>query len=88
MRFEIGQIVATKRVNDEMETSVEFTEFVLGSLSRYLNCDWGDLCKDDKKLNDSAVKNNDDRIVAKYESIYIITEWDRTVTTILFVDEY
>lgn len=88
MRFETGQIVATNGINEEMKMSVEFTEFVLGSLNRYLNCDWGDLCKEDKKLNDSAVKNNDDRIVARYESIYIITEWDRSVTTILFVDEY
>lgn len=45
-----------------------------------------------KKMNDSAIKNNDDRILAKYNygetAIYIITEWDRSTTTILFVDEY
>lgn len=40
------------------------------------------------KLNDDAVKSGDDRIVAKYDNIFIITEWDRSVTTILFLEEY
>lgn len=48
----------------------------------------GDIPHEDKKMNDSAVKNNDDRIVARYNDIYIITEWDRSATTILFIDEY
>ena len=39
-------------------------------------------------MNGSAVKNDGDRIVAHYNDIYIITEWDRFVTTILFVHEY
>ena len=47
---------------------------------------------DDKLLNDEAAKNGDDRIVAKYKTskgdIFIITEWNRTETTILFANEY
>ena len=53
----------------------------------------GNLCPDDAKINDKAVKNGDDRILAMYEDekygkIWIITEWDRSVTTILFPSEY
>lgn len=52
----------------------------------------GDLTDGDKELNDLAVKRGDDRIVAKYNNqhgdIYIITEWDRSVTTVLFTHEY
>ena len=52
----------------------------------------GDLPNEDKRMNDSAIKNNDDRIVVRYNSeygdIYIITEWDRSYTTILFTHEY
>jgi hypothetical protein len=88
MTIKTGQIVATKNINNEMTKNSDFVEFVLGSLDRYLKCDWGDLCEEDKKMNDSAVKNNDDRIVARYDNIYIITEYDRSVTTILFINEY
>ena len=48
-----------------------------------------------KDQNDNAVKNGDDRILAAYKNsgpkawkIWIITEWDRSYTTILFPDEY
>lgn len=43
-------------------------------------------------FSDAAVKNYNDRIVAKYKTslgdIFIITECDRSYTTILFADEY
>ena len=45
--------------------------------------------------NDNAVANGDDRILAAYKKkdgkawkIWIITEWDRSATTVLFPDEY
>ena len=53
----------------------------------------GDLDEEDKMANDFALRNGDDRLFSKYKykdgvSIYIITEWDGNVTTILFPDEY
>ena len=43
-------------------------------------------------MNDDATKNGDDRIFARYNNeegdIYIITEYDRSATTILFTYEY
>ena len=60
-------------------------------MNRYFNCDWGELCEDDQVLNDYAIEN-DERILGKYftskDPIYIITEWDRSATTILFCNEY
>lgn len=92
MKFKLGTTVMTRGINDRMAKDAEFAKFITESFKRYINCDWGDLCEEDKEMNDSAVKNNDDRILAKYsfnnEDIYIITEWDRSVTTILFTDEY
>jgi len=92
MKFKIGQVVITRGVNAKISESVEFSQFFLESIARFRNCDWGDLGIEDKKTNDSAVKNNDDRIFARYNNkesdIYIITEWDRSVTTILFPSEY
>lgn len=94
-KFELGQLVATAGVAEAMRENPDFNAFVWDSMRRYLECDWGDLEASDKKQNDDAVKNGDDRILAAYKKqdgknwkIWIITEWDRSVTTVLFPDEY
>lgn len=88
----IGQLVITRGINGEIADNADFAKFMMQSLKKYMGCDWGNLCDEDKAMNDSAVKNGDDRIVARYNSIYgdiyIITEWDRSVTTVLFTTEY
>ncbi len=90
--MELGQTVMTRGIGKAVVDNFLFYQFVFGSLERYKNHDWGDLPKEDKHMNDSAVKNNDDRILARYNSeygdIYIITEWDRSYTTIMFTHEY
>ena len=93
VRFELGSIYATNGVNNKIEVDDEFAKFVSKSFARHCNGDWGDLDEDDKAMNDRALKFNDDRLFSKYEydgetSIYIITEWDRSATTILFPSEY
>ena len=90
---EIGQLVATRAVSLDTQADPEFNNHVVDCVMRYMSCDWGDTHPDDKPLNDSAVKNGDDRVLAVYKSdrfptIWIITEWDRSVTTILYPDEY
>ena len=90
-KFELGQVVATKGVSDLMKDDEIFDDFVRLSLRKYTNCDWGDTCKEDHKQNNEAIENGE-RIVAKYtndeHTIWIITEWDRSVTTVLFPEEY
>lgn len=86
--MELGQIVITKGIANYVAENYPFYEFILESLRRYRFHDWGDICEEDKRMNDSAVKNNDDRVVARYNNIYIITEYDRSYTTILFTSEY
>lgn len=87
-----GQLVITRGINGEIADNIDFAKFMMQSLKKYMSCDWGDICDEDKKMNDNAVKNNDDRIVARYNNpngdIYIITEWDRSATTVLFTYEY
>lgn len=91
---ELGQVVATKGVSDRMENDPEFWNFVYASLGRYVHQDWGDTPEEDKEQIESALKNGE-RIMAVYnrpghedDTIWIITEWDRSVTTILFPEEY
>lgn len=83
----------TAGVMNRIENDRDFYKFCMNSFSRYTGCDWGDLDPEDKQLNDEAVKEGG-RILASYKyskdgtKIWIITEWDRSVTTFLFPDEY
>lgn len=61
-------------------------------LLRHVNGDWGDLDDEDKKENELSVKEGF-RILSAYElatgvKLWVITEWDRSVTTILLPEEY
>lgn len=91
MIFNLGKLVATRGVAYEMQQDSNFEKFVRKSFSRHASGDWGDLCEEDKAYNDYAVENGE-RIFSAYENedtkIWIITEHDRSVTTILFPDEY
>lgn len=85
-------MVCTINIQKKMLESEKFASKIRECLDRYKNCDWGDLNNHDKKLNDEALSKNNDRVVAYYKiddgDIYIITEYNRTKTTILFCDEY
>ena len=64
------------------------TEF----LARHVTGDWGDLCDEDKAENELSVGQGF-RILSSYElntgaKVWVITEADRSATTILLPDEY
>lgn len=82
----------TAGINNAIVSDIQFAKTIMGCISKYAKCDWGDTCSSDWKMNDRAFYSGDDRIVAKYVTdkgnIFIITEWDRSATTILFASEY
>lgn len=84
-------VYCTNEVNMRMKNAV-FKRQINESLGSYYNSDWGILCDEDKDLNDEAVESGTDRVLATYTTIYgeiyIITEADRSATTILFAREY
>ena len=92
MKFELGKLVMTSSIVELMKINEDFAKGVKLALGKYVQCDWGITCEEDSATNDEAVKNGDDRILAVYPTckgnIWIITEWDRSVTTILFPSEY
>ena len=88
--FELGMQVVTAKVDFEMKNPC-FTLDVACAMSKFCNKDWGELPEEDKETNDFALEYGD-RLLGAYETckgkIWIITEADRSVTTILFPDEY
>lgn len=70
----------------------EFPEdFLMRCLERHANQDWGDLDAEDKTTNDDAARHGG-RVLSAYslrgDKLWIITEADRSVTTLLTPDEY
>ena len=91
VKFSLGQTVMTRGIADKVAVDTKFAEFALASLKRHANGDWGDLCDDDKKENENALKIGE-RLFSSYQQaewkIWVITERDRSATTILFPEEY
>jgi len=94
-KFQLGRLYCTAGAALKDDTP-EFDSFVWQALARYTEGDWGELSTGDKAQNDAAIADTDGgRILAAYENkkhpawkIWIITESDRSVTTVLFPDEY
>ena len=87
--FLMGQIVATpgSLALFQQHEDIPINQFLLN----HQQGDWGELCADDKQANDYAL-NNGGRILSAYligsQKIWIITESDRSATTILLPEEY
>ena len=88
-KFQLGSIVATPAAVQAIENSGQSpTDF----LSRHIKGDWGEVCDEDKELNDQALIDGD-RLLSAYRTlkntrIWVITEADRSATTILLPEEY
>ena len=87
--FHAGQIVATPGALALLEQA---NQSPLEFLSRHLRGDWGDLCQDDKTENELSLKYGF-RLMSSYpvtntKRLWIITEADRSVTTLLLPAEY
>src|SRR5436190_9329820 len=82
--FPAGQIVATPGALALLEQAKRSP---LEFLSRHLSGDWGALCQDDKTENELSLKQGF-RLLSSYrvseaQTLWIITEADRSVTTLL-----
>jgi hypothetical protein len=94
-KFPLGLVVAT------IGASEACTQKRLDAcLARHAQCDWGNVCDEDKALNDQGLVDGE-RVLSAYaideskpskgygeNCLWIITERDRSVTTFLLPDEY
>ena len=90
--FETGKIVVTRGVMDAMVEKQSFAAFVCRSMSRHRRGEWGDISSADKLENELSLDQGF-RLLSACETrglprIWIITEADRSVTTVLFPEEY
>lgn len=88
-RFELGRILATPDALAALEASNQSPgEF----LDRHASQDWGEVCEEDRRLNDEAVVSGE-RLLSSYRTrknvvIWVLTEATRSATTILLPENY
>ena len=87
--FDLGQLVMTPGADLAMRAARQVPpEFLL----RHKHGDWGDLPPEDLQENERALRVGS-RLFSAYrtrteEKLWVITEWDRSVTTLLLPEEY
>lgn len=86
--FELGETCATPAV---IQLAATHGQTLYPWIRKHHCGEWGDLCDHDKTANDEALETGD-RILSAYQisgrKIYIITEHDRSRTTIMLAEEY
>jgi hypothetical protein len=84
----LGNVVATPGA---LKLLSEMGEHPFDYLARHATGDWGELCAFDRRQNEIALRDGY-RVFSSYDvpvgRIWIITEADRSVTTILLPEEY
>jgi hypothetical protein len=84
----LGRVVVTPGALNLLS---EIGEDPFGYIARHAAGDWGTLCAFDRRQNEIALREGY-RVLSSYETtagrVWIITEADRSITTILLPEEY
>ena len=86
-KFPLGRVVVTPGVLAKVPDAE-----IQSALSRHHRGDWGEVCKADWQENESSLAEGD-RLLSAYRTkagvkFYIVTEHDRSATTVLLPEEY
>ena len=88
--FPLGRTVMTPGIRELISQGLNIAPL----LRRHADGDWGDLSKGDLASNDSALEFDDDRLLSSYDTdmspdgkVWILTDADRSVTTVLLPSE-
>lgn len=88
--FQLGNLVMTSGVSNWID-NIETHKKVVDCIRRHQSGDWGEVDKEDWETNNFSLQNSL-RVLSSYtinnQKIWIITESDRSVTTVLFPGEY
>jgi len=92
--FELGRVMATQGALAELESiGQDSRQFALTLLLRHSSGDWGEVSEHDARMNELGLEEGE-RLISAYTlpvtgvKVWIITESDRSHTTILLPDEY
>lgn len=86
-KFLLGRLVATSNAASQLSP-----EDVAVGIGRHASGDWGEVCEEDQASNEEALVEGL-RLMSVYTSssgikFWVITEWDRSITTVLLPEDY
>lgn len=85
-KFPLGQVVITANAQAQLDGQA-----VNEGLTRHASGDWGEVCEADRRENELSLREGY-RLLSVYgqgdKRFWIITEADRSVTTVLMPDDY
>ena len=86
-KFPLGQTVITRTALATLPA-----QDIAAALDRHRTGDWGEVGREDWRANERALKQGE-RLLSVYRTadgtkFYIITEWDRSLTTVLLPEDY
>ena len=86
-KFSLGQTVVTRTA-----LAVRSALDIAGALYRHQRGDWGEVGKEDWRANGRALKHSE-RLLSMYRTaggtkFWVISEWDRSLTTVLLPEDY
>ncbi|MGA7124041.1 MAG: hypothetical protein WBY94_28320 [Polyangiaceae bacterium] len=96
--FPIGDVYVTSGAAERFPSAQ-----IAACLNRHIRCDWGNVSADDAKLNTDCAKAGAGQLHSAYaldadldlaagrpvrRTLWVITDHDRTGTTVLLPDEY
>lgn len=86
--FQLGRLVATPGALEALSClGLEPARLI----ARHVACEWGELCEEDRQANAQALADGS-RILSAYQiqgvTFWVITEADRSATTVLLPSEY
>ncbi|MDR8027941.1 hypothetical protein KPA93_32470 [Burkholderia cenocepacia] len=88
-RFKLGRIFATPAA---LEAIADARVSIIDLLIRHVRGDWGDLSEADREQNELSLEVGL-RLLSSYvlpsgQTVWVITEWDRSSTTFLLPGDY
>jgi len=86
-KFPLGQLAATPNALSKLTQ-----EDIASALARHVTGDWGQVCEEDREENELSLKEGT-RLLSAYTAknstkFWVITEADRSVTTVLLPEDY
>ncbi|UQO99549.1 hypothetical protein L0Z36_11615 [Burkholderia multivorans] len=88
-RFKVGRILATPAA---LEAIADAHVSIIDLLIRHIRGDWGDLSESDRQQNELSIDAGL-RLLSSYvlpggQTVWVITEWDRSSTMFLLPGDY
>lgn len=87
MRFNPGTVYVTPGAYEQLGRGI-----IADAYFRHLQCDWSEMNPEDAEANRLAVETGEGRIFSAYQygdkRVWVITEADRSATTVLLSEEY